>query len=234
MADSIADLAEEILGRISGGVQLKIGKVTAVDTTAERRVQLDVTGDAWLTTDTNVSLAVGQRVYALASGSAWIVAGRLDSGSPATPVGTILMYAGTSAPEGFLLCQGQTLTTSVYPALATAMGATGSVFTLPDLRGVFPLGAGGSYSAGQTGGVAQVTLTVDQIPAHKHSTVPHSHTVPNGGNTVNAASGTGATPVGGSSSTTGNAQPDTYNTGGGQPFNNMPPYRVINYIIRVR
>src|SRR5690606_19832012 len=81
----------------------------------------------------------------------------------AIPVGGIIMWSGSiaSIPAGWALCDGTNGT--------------------PDLRDRFIVGAGGSYAVGETGGAAQVTLTVDEIPAHSHSATvstdgSHTHT----------------------------------------------------------
>ena len=90
----------------------------------------------------------------------------------------------------------------------------------------FPIGAGGSYPLGSTGGEANVTLTVNQIPAHIHETRYYNDetTPPPGSDWVPAAHrNTGVNVVGG----------DTYNTGGGQAHNNMPPYIAVNIWRRV-
>ncbi len=119
------------------------------------------------------------------------------------PQGAILMWSGSvaSVPSGWCLCDGSS---------HSKADGSGSV-TVPDLRGRFIVGAGGSYSPAATGGAssntptitmsnAAVTLTADQIPAHTHTatvTDPgHSHTVSdpghahsfnqNGGNTNQA------------------------------------------------
>jgi hypothetical protein len=44
----------------------------------------------------------------------------------------------------------------------------GATFTVPDLRGLFLVGAGSSYEVGATGGEAAHTLTVDEMPSHAH------------------------------------------------------------------
>lgn len=53
-----------------------------------------------------------------------------------TPVGTITGYAGASAPTGWLLCNGATLSTTAYPELFAVIGYTyggsGSSFILPN------------------------------------------------------------------------------------------------------
>lgn len=68
---------------------------------------------------------------------------------PLVPVGSILPFAGTSAPEGYLLCDGSEVLISNYPDLYNIIGFTykpaiylrgAGTFALPDLRGRFPLG----------------------------------------------------------------------------------------------
>ena len=65
------------------------------------------------------------------------------------PVGTILPFAGSTIPSGYLLCDGSEVLISQYSVLYQAIGYTykpaillqGSAsFALPDLRGRFPLG----------------------------------------------------------------------------------------------
>ena len=62
------------------------------------------------------------------------------------PVGTIQMYGGAAAPSGWLLCDGSAVSTNIYSALFDVIGTTfGGATTnmnLPDMRGVFPKGAG--------------------------------------------------------------------------------------------
>lgn len=60
----------------------------------------------------------------------------------AVPVGTILPFAGSSIPAGWLECAGQVLSRATYPDLFAAIGttygaATSETFNLPDLRGEF-------------------------------------------------------------------------------------------------
>ena len=65
------------------------------------------------------------------------------------PVGTILPFAGTAIPPGYLLCDGSEKQRAVYPELFGVIGYTygdpsfllgTATFRLPDLRGRFPLG----------------------------------------------------------------------------------------------
>jgi microcystin-dependent protein len=118
-----------------------------------------------------------------------------------TPVGTIFQYAGNSAPSGWLLCQGQLLSILSYPNLYTVVGTTYggdgvTQFALPDLSGRVPLGSGGGYSLGSTGGSSTHTLTVDQMPSHNHTGTinevsDHTHTYQDAYFAENRGSGTG-------------------------------------------
>lgn len=78
-----------------------------------------------------------------------------------TPAGIISTYAGESAPLGYLLCHGQTVSTTTYAALFAAIGYTyggsGTSFKLPDLRGVFLRGhdAGRGVDSGRKLGTVQ-------------------------------------------------------------------------------
>ncbi len=89
-------------------------------------------------------------------------------------LGTILPWAGSYAPQGWVLCQGQLLSVSQYQALYAILGNTyggtpNQTFGVPDLRGRVPLGAGSgpqltARTAGATGGVEAVAA----VPAHTH------------------------------------------------------------------
>src|SRR5687767_15211750 len=89
-------------------------------------------------------------------------------------VGEIRMFAGNFAPAGWMFCEGQLLPISenetLYSLIGTTYGGDGeSTFALPDLRGRVPIHQGNGVSLAETGGVENVTLTKQQIPAHGHS-----------------------------------------------------------------
>src|SRR3954447_15423241 len=94
-------------------------------------------------------------------------------------IGEIRMFAGTFAPAGWALCQGQPMSISENDALFTLIGTTyggdgQNTFNLPDLQGRIPLhhgqGAGlQNYIMGEAAGVESVTLTTNQIPTHTHA-----------------------------------------------------------------
>ncbi len=97
-------------------------------------------------------------------------------------VGEIRMFAGTFAPEGWADCDGQILRISgnemLFDLIGTTFGGDGvSTFALPDLQGRLPLGAGtdprggSTFERGARGGVNEVALTLDELPAHAHPLV---------------------------------------------------------------
>lgn len=90
----------------------------------------------------------------------------------------------------------------------------------------FPIGAGGSYTLGSTGGEANVTLTTNEIPPHDH--VLNVYNIE-----MDAPPGELVIPP---SKVDANANLTSYptqNAGGGQPHNNMPPYIAVNIWRRV-
>lgn len=109
----------------------------------------------------------------------------------------------------------------VYPVGSIYMSVNstspGTLFggTWVQIKDAFLLSAGDTYTAGNTGGEAEHTLTVDELPSHTHE-VTAVHYV-SGANDRQFTSG-------------GNWQQQTYNsgaTGSGNAHNNMPPYLVV-------
>lgn len=147
----------------------------------------------------------------------------------AVPIGTIVMWATSTPPEGWLLCNGKEVSraayTELFKVLGTSVGAAGSSsFKIPDLSGRFPLGASGTHNLHSTGGEETHTLTVDEMPTHNHII---------GGNVVQRGSGGDAfRELAGTYPGGNNA--NSQSVGGGLPHNNMPPYYGINFIIRAK
>ncbi len=138
------------------------------------------------------------------------------------PLGGIIMWSGVvqDIPPGWVLCDGTDNT--------------------PDLRGRFVVGAGvktngDKYDSGDSGGADQVTLTIDQMPAHNHTgtTTATSRYHPNGNTTVAADN---LTTVAKSAGGTRYSQAHTHgipSQGGNQAHENRPPYYALAYIMRV-
>ena len=74
---------------------------------------------------------------------------------------------------GWAFCEGQLLAISdnetLFNLIGTTYGGDGqSTFALPDLRGRIPIHQGNGFILAETGGTEEITLTVQQIPAHEH------------------------------------------------------------------
>src|SRR5216110_1913201 len=88
-------------------------------------------------------------------------------------VGEIRIFAGNFALAGWMFCEGQLLPISenetLFQLIGTTYGGDGqSTFGLPDLRGRIPIHQGNGFILAETGGAEEITLTVQQIPAHTH------------------------------------------------------------------
>ena len=159
------------------------------------------------------------------------------------------MFAGNFPPRGWAFCDGTILQISSYSALFSIMGTTyggdGRVtFGLPDLRGRAPIHAGDgpgltSRVLGSTGGATEVTLTEDEMAAHRHpvlamDTEPH-HANPEGKSLARGVDGalpyaSDAPSVDMSSSLIRNELGLNGRSVAG-PHNNMQPVLAINFII---
>ena len=111
------------------------------------------------------------------------------------PIGTIIVYAGSTLPTGFLWCDGseyeKTTYQKLFNAISTTYGSTTSTtkFRVPNIKSKTIIGVDGTNKPlGATGGVETVTvsstgaLTSANMPIHSHTgtTVSgggiHSHT----------------------------------------------------------
>ena len=152
-------------------------------------------------------------------------------------VGEIRMFAGSFAPVGWMFCDGQLLPISenetLFQLIGTTYGGDGqSTFALPDLQSRIPIHQGNGFILAETGGAEEITLTVNQIPAHTHPLLPTT----NSGTTVNAATNYLAEApsiniyLEDSPAVNMNAN-SISPVGGSQPHTNMQPYLVVSFII---
>ncbi|NDD55893.1 tail fiber protein [bacterium] len=107
-----------------------------------------------------------------------ITAAKLSAGvlgSSAAPAGAVMAYAGTTAPSGWLMCDGGSYSQASYPALAAVLGVLSGTFNVPDLRGQFVRGQDNMGTAKGAAGIdAGRTLLSSQLsasvmPAHRHA-----------------------------------------------------------------
>lgn len=113
--------------------------------------------------DLNNSSFTAEQWAAIQSGITEEIVQRILSGA-LTPVGTVQAYAGATAPQGYLLCQGQAVSKSEYAELYLAIGDLYSkpedaedIFRVPDLRGKFAQGADGNLGEVIEAGLPNIT-----------------------------------------------------------------------------
>jgi microcystin-dependent protein len=112
------------------------------------------------------------------------------------PAGVISQFAGSAAPDGYLLCQGQQISISSHPKLYDVLGTTygaltdgsggaGSThFRIPNLQGRVPVGRDLSQTEfdvlGEASGAKTHTLTTAEMPSHTHTQNVHNHSASSG------------------------------------------------------
>lgn len=74
------------------------------------------------------------------------------------PVGGIIMWSGTTAPDGWAICNG-----------VGSYTLNGATVAIPNLQDRFVIGASSAYPAKSTGGASSVTLAAGNIPDHRHT-----------------------------------------------------------------
>lgn len=114
------------------------------------------------------------------------------------PTGSVLAFAGTTAPTGWALCAGQTVSRTEFASIFNVIGTTygagdgSTTFVLPDYRGRVPVGmdnmggvaanrmttAGSGVDGtvlGAAGGAQTHTLSEAQLASHGHTQPAHNH-----------------------------------------------------------
>lgn len=96
------------------------------------------------------------------------------------PPGIILAFGGSTAPDGWLLCDGSSVLRLTWPnlfgAIGTAFGsADGTHFNVPDLRGRHVLGVDGTHAQASTGGSIDHTHTGPAGHSNHVVTQPAAH-----------------------------------------------------------
>jgi microcystin-dependent protein len=140
------------------------------------------------------------------------------------------------APRDWALCNGQLLpinqNQALFSLLGTTFGGDGRVtFALPDLRGRTPIHVGAGHTLGERGGEQAHTLSIAELPTHRH--------------TLQASSQTGNTPVPTNDVLAANASAlyhpaadltamstqTVTNVGGSQAHGNMQPFLTLSFCI---
>lgn len=204
-----ADISDSTNKRYVTDAQLTvIGNTSGTNTgdSASQPLDADLTAIAGLTPSNDdiiqrkagswVSRTMAQLITDLTSGLSALFA-------PITivPTGWVSPYAGSSAPSGYLLCDGAAISRSTYSGLFSVIGTTygagngTTTFNVPNLKGKVPVGFDSTQTEfdalGETGGSKSVALSSAENGLHSHTTAitasetGHSHTVNNHQHNVN-------------------------------------------------
>ncbi len=123
----------------------------------------------------------------------------IGGGASGVPSGSLMDYAGSTEPDGWVFCDGSTYNSitdtsffDLFTAIGTTYGGTGAAdFKVPDMRGRTTIALdnlGGSSanrmtatsadSIGGTGGSETHALTSTENATHTHTGPSHTHTGP--------------------------------------------------------
>lgn len=150
-------------------------------------------------------------------------------GRPTAMIGSIVPFATENLPTGCLPCDGSIYSATDYPelfaVLDSALKISPTEFRTPNLNGRF---IRGTDPAGilpfMEGGEAEVVLSIDQIPAHRHEY----------GARIGATAFGSVAQVAVPSNTGSVVTRQTGSVGGGQAHNNLPPFLALRYGIIAR
>lgn len=160
------------------------------------------------------------------------------TGGDTLPIGSIVAFASDTIPNGWLLCDGSVVSRTTYSELFNAIGLNyveegyewqdEERFPLPNAKGRTLVGKDSTdtdfNTLGKTSGEKTHTLTVDEMPSHKHELIVNRQL----GGVSAALQPTWGTAY--SSTDSGSIS----NTGGDQPHNNLQPCLVTNFIIKAK
>jgi microcystin-dependent protein len=228
-------LSIDSVGSLSVGT-VPAARVTGLATVATSGVYSDLTGKPSLATvATSGSYNDLTNKPAIPSLTGYATEAYVDSKVSVAPSGSVMAFAGSSAPGGWLLCNGASVNTYTYSQLHAVISNTyggsayqagttdqigaATTFTLPDLRSRAVVGMGSTINntLGGNDGVAEGSRSL----THSHNTtIPaHYHSMGTGATLNITSSGSGTTGIesGGHthsvSGTTGNDSPDHTHSG---------------------
>lgn len=162
--------------------------------------------------------------------NAWISVkhgiGTAGGASDNFPIGSIIAYGGTELPNNWLICDGSEVSRTAYKELFANIGTAygegdgSTTFNLPDMRGKVGVGLAPAdtyfNTLGKTGGEKTHQLTKQELLKLDFPVSGTKSQTCQSGNSFYTTAGS----IGG-------------NDFGDQPHNNLQPYSVINYIIKV-
>jgi microcystin-dependent protein len=168
------------------------------------------------------------------------IAAPLASAQEEQFLGEIRFVAFNFAPVGWAQCNGQLLPISQYTPLFSLLGTTyggdgKTTFALPNLQGRVPIHESTTQPIGQSGGQSTVTLTVAQMPKHRHNLFVSTAAADSSSPADNVLADSTDHPIYSSQKLDANLRFTSVSAnGGGEPFSTMPPYLTLNCIIALQ
>ena len=164
----------------------------------------------------------------------------VEIGGESLPIGSMIPFGSQeNIPSNWKICDGSAISRETYAELFDVIGTSygagdgSTTFNLPDKRGRVSVGLDSNQTEfdtiGKKGGEKTHQLTINEMPSHDHRLTPFVD-IRQGDGQTNANSGSLGTHLGGYVSKPNAAVSPT---GGNQPHNNLQPYEVDIWIIKV-
>lgn len=137
------------------------------------RYKTAVAGGSWTPADMNGAQDQFLRTAGIERGDLHVAVGIV-------PTGSVLPFAGPSAPSGWLLCDGSAVARAQYVELFALIGTTygagdgSTTFNVPDLRGRVAVGVG-LHADVNARARQDLLAAADRRPYHGHNVNNHSH-----------------------------------------------------------
>lgn len=158
----------------------------------------------------------------------------VEIGGESLPIGSMIPYGSqNNIPSNWKICDGSAISRTDYAELFNVIGTSygegdgSTTFNLPNKKGRISVGLDSSQTEfntiGKKGGEKTHQLNVEELPSHSHTV---KGTVGSGGYVEGVSFGNSANP-GYTSGVSMSA------VGGNQPHNNLQPYEVDVWIIKV-
>ena len=175
---AVNSIALNTVGEIVGRGIIAANGFDATSASVGDNVYVDSSGNLTLTV---TQLLIGNVASATNPGIIYIDVNAVNTpylvGQSSIPVGSVYAFLGSTAPTGYLLCDGLSYLVANYPGLHGVIGynygGSGLNFNVPDYRGMFLRGTGthGSLSmaaGGNFNGPALHASQLDQGQGHTH------------------------------------------------------------------
>jgi microcystin-dependent protein len=200
-ADAVTTQADAIITQADAVTTQADAIITQADAVTTQADAIITQADA-VTTQADVVLTNADVVSSAASAAAALVSELAAAASAAgliVPSGALTPFTGTSAPTGYLFCDGASVSRTTYADLYAVIGnaygtADGASFNVPDTRGKFLRGVdgGATNDPDRAARTAQATggNTGDNVGSIQgHEVVSHDHDIAGGYSTTNSTSG---------------------------------------------